>query len=143
MQIELTDKNISVAAKLTFANVLFLSGVFTIIDAVRRKLTVERAAKHIVEATRKIVDGDFTARIDSFSHFGVDENFNNIIESFNKMAEELSGVETLRTDFIANVSHEIKTPLAVLQNYGTLLQDPFLSEEKRKEYAKGVAEWLR
>ena len=59
------------------------------------------------------------------------------------MAEELSGVETLRTDFIANVSHEMKTPLAVLQNYGTLLQDPFLSEEKRKEYAKGVAEWLR
>ncbi|MBQ3601421.1 MAG: HAMP domain-containing histidine kinase [Lachnospiraceae bacterium] len=143
MQIELTDKNISVAAKLTFANVLFLSGVFTIIDAVRRKLTVERAAKHIVEATRKIVDGDFTARIDSFSHFGVDENFNNIIESFNKMAEELSGVETLRTDFIANVSHEMKTPLAVLQNYGTLLQDPFLSEEKRKEYAKGVADGSR
>ena len=54
---------------------------------------------------------------------------------FNKMVEELAGVETLRTDFIANVSHELKTPLAVMQNYGTMLQQPGLSEGKRIEYA--------
>ena len=59
------------------------------------------------------------------------------------MAAELSGVETLRTDFIANVSHEMKTPLAVMQNYGTLLQTPDLPEEKRLEYAKAVTESSR
>ena len=59
------------------------------------------------------------------------------------MAEELAGVETLRTDFVANVSHEMKTPLAIMQNYGTLLQAPGLSEEKRMEYAKGVADGSR
>ena len=59
------------------------------------------------------------------------------------MIEEISGVETLRTDFIANVSHELKTPLAVMQNYGTLLQDPDLSEEKRIEYGKNIAEQTR
>ena len=59
------------------------------------------------------------------------------------MAKELSGVEALRNDFIANVSHEMKTPLAVMQNYGTLLQAPDLEEEKRIEYAKGVTNSVR
>ena len=59
------------------------------------------------------------------------------------MAEELSGVETLRTDFIANVSHELKTPLAVMQNYGTMLQQPGLSEENRIEYAKAITDSSR
>ena len=59
------------------------------------------------------------------------------------MAEELSGVETLRTDFVANVSHEMKTPLAVMQNYGRLLQSPDLPEEKRIEYAKAVVDASR
>ena len=56
------------------------------------------------------------------------------------MTEELSGVETLRNDFISNVSHEMKTPLAVIGNYATLLQDPDLSEEKRIEYSKNIAQ---
>ena len=71
------------------------------------------------------------------------EGFNQIAEAINQMAAELSSVETLRTDFIANVSHEMKTPLAVMQNYGTLLQSPELSEEKRLEYAKGVTDASR
>ncbi len=143
MNLELTDANIGMAAKITFLNVLLLSGIFASIDAIRRKLTIEKTAKHIVGASKKIVEGDFSVRINPVSKFGTDENFNSIIECFNQMAEELSGVETLRTDFIANVSHEMKTPLAVMQNYGTLLQAPDLTEEKRMEYAKGVADGSR
>lgn len=55
------------------------------------------------------------------------------------MAEELSTTETLKTDFIANVSHEIKTPLAVIQNYATMLQDPYLTEEQRIKYAESIS----
>ena len=58
-----------------------------------------------------------------------------IIEDFNTMIEELATTETLKTDFISNVSHEIKTPLAAIQNYATLLQEPNLSEEERIRYA--------
>ena len=138
-----TDSNMSAAAKLTFWNVALLSLIFTVIDALRRKLTVERPAKHITEAAEKIVQGDFTVRVKPQSKFGSDDTFNQIIDCFNKMAEELSSVETLRTDFIANVSHEMKTPLAVMQNYGTLLQADDLPDEKRIEYAKGVTDGSR
>lgn len=143
MGVVLTDENIGVAAKLTFANVLILSGIFTIIDQIRRKLTVERIAKQIEEAFYRIMEGDFKVRIKPVSHLTVDENFQSIIACFNKMAEALSGVETLQTDFIANVSHEMKTPLAVMQNYATLMQESNLSEEKRMEYAKGISESSR
>ena len=50
LNITLTDENISAAAKLTFWNVVLLTLIFTVIDAVRRKLTVERPVKRIVEA---------------------------------------------------------------------------------------------
>ena len=141
--ITLTDTNISAAAKLTFWNVALLSLIFTVIDALRRKLTVERPVKRITDAAEKIIQGDFSVRVKPQSKFGTDETFNQVIDCFNKMAEELSSVETLRTDFIANVSHEMKTPLAVMQNYGTLLQAPDLTDEKRIEYAKGVTDGSR
>ncbi|MEE1356602.1 MAG: HAMP domain-containing sensor histidine kinase, partial [Clostridia bacterium] len=120
-----------------------LSLIFTIFDTVRRKIAVERPVKHITEAAEKIIQGDFSVRVKPQSRFGADDTFNRVIDCFNKMAEELGGVETLRTDFIANVSHEMKTPLAVMQNYGTLLQSPELSDEKRIEYAKGVTDGSR
>lgn len=141
--ITLTDSNLSTAAKITFLNVALLTLIFTLIDALRRKITVERPVKRITEAAERIISGDFSVRVKPQIKFGADGTFNKIIECFNKMAEELGGVQTLRSDFIANVSHEMKTPLAVIQNYGTLLQSPDLSDEKRLEYAKGVTEGTR
>lgn len=141
--ITLTEENISAASKLTFLNVALISFIFTVVDTIRRKLTVERPVKQMTEAAEKIVQGDFSVRVKPQTRFGTDETFNRIIDCFNKMAEELGSVETLRTDFIANVSHEMKTPLAVMQNYGTLLQDPDLTEAKRLEYAKGVTDGSR
>ena len=138
MHIEPTAENMTTAAKLTFVNVVVLSLIFTFIDTLRRKFTVDRAARRIAEAARKIAGGDFSVRVPPVNRFTVDENFNVIIDCFNQMAQELAGVETLRTDFISNVSHELKTPLSVMQNYGTLLQSPDLPEDKRIEYAQGV-----
>lgn len=139
----LTGEGLNRAAKLTFLNVIALSVLFSTIDVVRRKLTTERITKRIAEATKELVQGRFDTRITPVSKLVMDENYNEIITCFNKMAQELGSLETLRTDFVANVSHEMKTPLAVLQNYGTLLQAPDLPESKRLEYAKGITEGSR
>lgn len=138
-----TEEEISAAAKLTMTNTVLISLVFSVIDALRRKFTVKRPVKKITEAAAKMIEGDFSVRIDKSVKFATDDTFNDIIDCINKMAEELGSVETLRSDFIANVSHEMKTPLAIIQNYGTLLQAPDLSEKRRIEYAKGVTDGSR
>ena len=143
LSLTFTGENIAMAAKLTFWNVILISLIFTVIDTIRRKWTVERPVKRIAEAAETMIKGNFDVRIPTSSGLITDEKFNEIIECINHMAEELAGVETLRTDFIANVSHEMKTPLAVIQNYGALLQSPDLSEEKRVEYAKAITDASR
>ncbi len=139
----LTESDLNTAAKLTFGNVVLLSILFTLIDSLRRKLTVERPVRRIVAGAEQMMRGDFSVRIQQQKTIAADDTFAEIAACFNQMAQELGGLETLRTDFIANVSHEMKTPLAVMQNYGTLLQEPGLSEEKRLEYARGVTDGSR
>lgn len=141
--IMLTEEDLAAAAKLTFGNVVLLSLVFTVIDALRRKWAVERPVKRITQAAEQIMAGDFSVRISPLRELGVDPQFNDIVDCFNKMAQELGSVETLRTDFIANVSHEMKTPLAVMQNYGTMLQQPNLEDAQRIEYAKAITDGSR
>lgn len=143
LNITFTPENLNAAAKLTFGNVLVLSILFTLADFIRRKLTTEKLTKRIAAAAKQVVQGDFSVRIAPVNRFGTDRSLNEIIDCFNKMTQELAGVETLRTDFIANVSHEMKTPLAVMQNYGTLLQAPDLDDKTRMAYAKGVTESSR
>ena len=138
-----TQEEITLAAQIIMLNVILLSVGMAVIDHVRRKLTVERPVKRIAEATERMIGGDFSVRIPSTTKFAIDDSFHEVIDRINEMAAELSGVETLRTDFIANVSHEMKTPLAVMQNYGTLLQTPDLPEEKRIEYAKTITDASR
>ena len=134
--------NIAVAAKLTFGNVLLITFLFGTADYIRRKVTVDRPVRQITEAAEKIMQGDFSVRVPPIHGAGTD-GFNQIGTAINKMAEELSGTETLRTDFIANVSHELKTPLAVMGNYATMLQKPGITEEEKNEYAKAISEAAR
>jgi signal transduction histidine kinase len=142
MGLTYTSDNIAEAAKITFFNVVIITVLFKTADFIRRRIMVDKPVKLITDAAERIMNGDFSARVKPMHGSGM-EGFNQIGESINKMAEELSSVETLRTDFIANVSHEMKTPLAVMQNYGTLLQAPDLPEEKRIEYAKAITDASR
>ena len=141
MKLALTNENLGPAAKITFLNVLLLSMLFTIGDEFRRKLMVDRPVKRITQAAEKIMQGDLAVRIETRGNDA--EQFEQVIACINKMTEELAGLETLRTDFIANVSHELKTPLAVIRNYGQLLQQPGLDEKTRQEYGIAISEAAR
>ena len=142
MGLTLTEENIASAAKLTFGNVVLITVIFGTIDYIRRKIMVDRPVKVITEAAERIMQGDFSVRVAPMHGTGM-EGFNQIGMAINAMAKELSGTETLRTDFIANVSHELKTPLAVMGNYATMLQRPGITEEERCEYAKSISEAAR
>ncbi len=141
--VNLSEGDIRAFAPIVFFNVFVLTALFLIIDSIRRRITVDRSAKEIKKVLQKLTKGDFDARISVPYILNKENHFKEIAESINTLAEELASVETLRTDFIANVSHEMKTPLAVMQNYGTLLQTPELSDEKRLEYAKFVTDGSR
>ena len=143
VEISFTEKGIQTAAALTMGNVFLLSLLCTVIDAVRRRFTVERPVRRIVAGADKLMRGDLSTRIEPFHGIDSESEFDIIINYFNRMAKELEGLETLRTDFIANVSHELKTPLAVMKNYGTMLQSPDLTEVQRMEYAKAITEQSR
>lgn len=138
--IEFTEEYIKEAAIATALNIALLSALLTVIDAVRRYFLVARPVRRIVRAAERMASGDFSVRIPEMY---VMDGFDEIARCFNALAQELSGTETLRTDFIANVSHELKTPLAVIQNYGTMLQRPGLPDEERLEYAKAVTDASR
>ena len=123
------------AAPVTFVNVLFLSALFSIVDVIRRYFTVERPLEKIEYAMQQIMKGNYAYQIPLTS---ATKEFDVIIQNLNVMAKELSSVEVLRTDFISNVSHEMKTPLAILQNYSQLLQSNKIDETARKEYAREI-----
>ena len=138
--VDLTAEEIKAAVPITFLNVMILTFVFSMIDEIRRTLMVRKPIAQIQSGLKKIMSGNFKTQIPYIRDENSSNEFNAIIKGINELAVELSGVETLRTDFISNVSHEIKTPLAAIQNYGTMLQENALSEKQRVEYAKAITE---
>lgn len=90
---------------------------------------------NISEAFNDLSKGDFSVRVPN------DEKIVEIREMadrFNAMVYDLSHIETLRNDFVANVSHEFKTPIAAIEGYATLLQDDSLDKDKHDHYVEKI-----
>ncbi len=123
----------------TLNNLLFISLLVTIVYNIFKWFTVKIPITRLLDATHKITEGDFSARVKLYRPLGTVNEFDILARDFNKMAEELSTTETLKNDFISNVSHELKTPIAVINSYATIIQNPEISEEERREYAQIIA----
>ena len=129
-------ENKGIIAVLILILVIILSVIITVFDFVRRKIMVEKPVKRIIDATEKIASGDFNTKLEIAHTYDKYNEFDVIMENLNTMSAELSKSEILKSDFISNVSHEIKTPLSVIQSYATLLQDDSLDNESRQKYSK-------
>ena len=91
--------------------------------------------KKLRGAMEKVADGDFSVRLEDQS------SSNEIMEvysGFNLMAGELSATEILQTDFVANVSHEFKTPINAIEGYSMLLQDSGHLSLEQQEYVNKI-----
>lgn len=103
----------------------------------------QKPIEEFSEAARKVASGDFSVYLAPHHTTDKSTHLDVLFTDFNKMVEELGGIETLKTDFFSNVSHEFKTPLAVIQNNAQLLQKGSLSEEQRTEYAETICHATR
>lgn len=92
---------------------------------------VFKPLQRLSSASKKIAEGDYSVHLD---YDGKVTEIAETVDSFNYMAQELNSVEMIRNDFIANVSHEFKTPLSALNGYLMLLQDSTLTENERSQY---------
>lgn len=119
------------------------AAIFTLITRWQMNVRYEKPIEEFAQAARQVASGDFSVYIpprhaqDKFDYIDV------IFMDFNTMVEELGSIETLKTDFFSNVSHEMKTPLSVIQNYARLLQMKDLTEKQRKEYTDSILQSTR
>lgn len=94
-----------------------------------------RPIKSIGPAMEKISEGDFSTRLETHSSI---KEIKEIYSGFNMMAKELENTEIIQSDFVSNVSHEFKTPLAAIEGYSMLLQSNDNLNEDQKEYIEKI-----
>lgn len=118
----------------------FVAGSLTLYTRVQVRKTYEKPMQALAKVAADVAGGDFTVRVEPINDTEKLDYLDVMITDFNKMVEELSSIETLRLDFFSNVSHEIKTPIAVIQNSAEILQKSDLTEERRREYIDTISD---
>ncbi|MCL1798723.1 MAG: HAMP domain-containing histidine kinase [Eggerthellaceae bacterium] len=86
--------------------------------------------RQVIAATHRIAEGDFSVRVNLRGIYELEE----LSGSFNKMAGDLASIETLRSDFVNNFSHEFKTPIVSIRGFAKLLKKGQLTEAEQQEY---------
>lgn len=104
----------------------------------KMKKTYEEPLHMLADATEKVAGGDFSVYVPTMHTSDKLDYLDMMILDFDRMVEELGSVETLKTDFVSNVSHEMKTPISVIKNYAELLQKENITDADRKEYAENI-----
>ncbi|MBE6990754.1 MAG: HAMP domain-containing histidine kinase [Ruminococcaceae bacterium] len=94
----------------------------------------------MVRATRAYAAGDLDVRI---HEDGRDDEIGELAASFNLMADSLAETERQRRDFIANISHELKTPMTTIAGYTDGILDGTIPPEKERHYLQIISDESR
>ena len=119
---------------------LFSCLVSSILVYITRARIYSRNLQMICKAAQKVAHGDFSVKLDVYKEKTAKTEIDILKEDFNTMVSELASIEKLKDDFVADVSHEIKTPLSIIQGYADLLKTPGISEKERNEYIHLISE---
>ena len=98
---------------------LFFSVIIGVTVSIVINIILLRPVVKLSKAMKQVASGDFGIRLSADIQI---QEIRDSYESFNLMVQELENTETLQTDFVANVSHEFKTPITAIEGYATLLQ---------------------
>lgn len=127
------------------ATIFFFAAVVVLIIAViASSITSAHQTRPLVEmaeAARKFGRGEFDVRVDSYKD-RCDE-IGELAEAFNSMANSLAKVESHRADFIANVSHELKTPMTTISGFAEGILDGTIPPEKEQDALKIIVSETR
>lgn len=99
-----------------------------------------RPLKKITAATKHYAGGDFTARINTADVYN---ELTELVDSVNKMADSLAVLEESRSSFVANVSHELKTPMTVISGFVDGMLDGTISPDESQKYLVIVSDEVK
>lgn len=130
----------------TIMPILYWSAVavgLTLYTRYKVQQTYEVPMQRLAQATQKVAAGDFSVYVAPIHTPDKADYIDRMIVDFNTMVEELGGIETLKTDFFSNVSHEFKTPLAVIHSNAELLQKGLAADDARQEQVENIVSATR
>lgn len=96
-------------------------------------------------AAKQYANGDFSSRIVVKKGYFAKQNdeVQELVVAFNSMAQSLSTLEMSRRSFVANVSHELKTPMTTIGGFIDGILDGTISEDKQTQYLKVVSDEVK
>lgn len=131
--------------KMFFIAALFaLALTFVLVYLVSYRLT--KPLREMSAAAKQYATGDFSKRISikrsKFRISGHDE-IDELVQAFNTMAQALATLEMSRRSFVANVSHELKTPMTTIGGFIDGILDGTIEKEKETQYLKVVSDEVK